>query len=566
LIIPPPSDLADPKFRNESSFETSKCDGFADDNTTGTVFEYSSLSTLKKVLDDFALFSGLNCNTEKTVLMQVGTKPDISDEIRSLGFVFSDSIHILGMDIDCELELLDSNFEKTISSLKKTIEFWNRFHLTLPGRINVIKSLLMSQVIYLGSFLMPSAVKLKKFQELLDNFALGKLNVAKNRISLPREQGGLGLFDVENFLMAQQAGWIFKAEKSSRDNWRAKLRHLCYNYVLSAGPALISESANPILHNLSVSFERIRIAHDSLHSNFTASSIVNNKIFFRGPGDKLTIDHVYLETDENDIKILARVPASGFFNVNGLKTRIELNMDYGVNLSIESYVKLAACLNHFVRRMRPNARNNGSSISLSDNFLHLKSPGKKLRECVTKKRKIELDASKIRSVTSFCLLTHSNPPSEDTVGTWLELWNRGGLSNRIKTFLFKFYNNILGLNTRVSHFVVDQNRGCTFCDGTGTTVPDETFIHLFMECPTTFDWHNQFLRKYLPHLFYMDLHQRTRFFFWGILPGEQILNKFLILSVMILQFCVWEEKLRKKNHPSILLTIYSVNMSAPWQQ
>jgi hypothetical protein len=388
-LIIPPLDLADPKFRNESSFETSKCDGFADDNTTGTVFDYTSLSTLKKVLDDFALFSGLNCNTEKTVLMQVVTKPDIRDEIRSLGFVFSDSIHILGMDIDCELDLLDSNFEKTISSLKKTKEFWNRFHLTLPGRINVIKSLLMSQVIYLGNFLMPSAGKLKKIQELLDNFALGKLNVAKNRISLPREQGGLGLFDVENFLMVQQAGWILRAEKSSRDNWRAKLRHLCYNYVLCAKPALISKSANPILHNLTVSFERIRIAHDSLHSNFTASSIVNNKIFFRGPGDKLTIDHVYLETDENDIKILSRLPATGFYNVNGLKTRIELNMDYGVNLSIESYVKLATCLNHFVRKMQPNARNNGSSISLSENFLHLKRPGKKLRECVTKKRTLD---------------------------------------------------------------------------------------------------------------------------------------------------------------------------------
>jgi hypothetical protein len=283
---------------------------------------------------------------------------------------------------------------------------------------------------------MPSAEKRKKIQELLDNFALGKLNFAKNRISLPREQGGLGLFDVENFLMAQQAGWVLKAEKSSRDNWRAKLRHLCYNNVLCAGPDLISKSANPILHNLSVSFERIRIAHDSLHSNFTSSSIVNNKIFFQGPGDKLTLDHVYLETDVNDIKILSRLPATGFFNVNGLKTRIELNMDHRINLSIDSYVKIATCLNHFVRRMRPNAKNNGSSLSLSENFLHLKRPGKKLRDCVTKKRKLELDASKSRSVTSFCLLTHSSPPSKDTVGSWLELWNTGGLSNRVKTFFF----------------------------------------------------------------------------------------------------------------------------------
>jgi len=544
---PPAADSMDQKFRNESSFETSKCDGFADDNTAGTLFDYNSLSALKNVLDEFALFSGLKCNTEKTVLMQVGNKPAITEEIRSLGFVFSDSIHILGMDIDSELVLLDENFEKTISSLKKSIEFWNRFHLTLPGRINVIKSLLMSQVIYLGSFIMPSPEKLKKIQDLLDNFALGKLNFAKNRISLPREQGGMGLFNVENFLMAQQAGWIFKAEKSSRDNWRAKLRQLCYNNVLCAGPDLISKNANPILHNLSISYERIRISHDSLHSNFTAASIINHKLFFRGPGDKLTLDHMYLETSESNLKILSRIPAHEFFNVNGIKTRIELNMDSGANLSIETYVKLASCLNHFVRRMRPNNRNNGSSMSISENFLHLKRPGKKIRESITKKRRTELDVSKSRTVTSFCTITQTVSPTNDIVGTWLGLWNTGGISNRIKTFLFKFYNNLLGLNTRVSHFVATQSRACTFCDGHGITVPpDEKFNHLFMECPTTFDWHCQFLGKYFPHLIYMDAQQRRSFFFWGRLPGEGTVNKFLVLSVLIFQWCVWEEKLRKK--------------------
>jgi hypothetical protein len=197
--------------------------------------------------------------------------------------------------------------------------------------------------------------------------------------------------------------------------------------------------------------------------------------------------------------------------------------------------------------MRPNNRNNGSSISISENFLHLKRPGKKLRESITKKRKLELDVSKSRTVTSFCTITQTFSPTNDIVGTWLGLWNTGGISNRIKMFLFKFYNNLLGLNTRVSHFVAAQSRACTFCDGSGTTVPpDEKFIHLFMECPTTFDWHCQFLGKYFPHLIYMDAQQRRSFFFWGRLPGEGTVNKFLVISVLIFQWCVWEEKLRKK--------------------
>jgi hypothetical protein len=96
----PDPDLNDQKFRNESAFETSKSDGFADDNTTGTIFEFDSLNALKINLDAFASFSGLRCNTEKTVVMPVGHKLPMTNEILSLGFNFSDSIHILGMDID----------------------------------------------------------------------------------------------------------------------------------------------------------------------------------------------------------------------------------------------------------------------------------------------------------------------------------------------------------------------------------------------------------------------------------------------------------------------------------
>ncbi len=114
-----PADEDDIKFRNESSFETSKADGFADDNSTGTLFEYGSLLALKNILSDFAGISGLKCNTEKTALMQIGRVGPVPDEIADLGFLITDKIHILGMDIDANISELDSNFAKTVVSLKK---------------------------------------------------------------------------------------------------------------------------------------------------------------------------------------------------------------------------------------------------------------------------------------------------------------------------------------------------------------------------------------------------------------------------------------------------------------
>jgi hypothetical protein len=239
--LPLPADEDDRRFRNESAFKTSKTDGFADDNSTGTLFEFNSLNRLKTILNEFADISGLKCNTEKTSLMQIGPPTPVPVEISELGFQFADKIHILGRDIDREIVELDENFTKTIANLKKCVDYWKRYNLTLSGRINVIKSLLFSQILYLGSFLMPSQQKIRAMQKILDDFAIGSMNYARARITMPVEMGGLGLFDIEKFLISTQVGWIFKAHKSSRDNWRYKLRSLCNGNVLIASPEIIKK-------------------------------------------------------------------------------------------------------------------------------------------------------------------------------------------------------------------------------------------------------------------------------------------------------------------------------------
>jgi hypothetical protein len=146
----------DQEFRNESNRETDNSDAFAHDTSILTLFTFTALLALKTCLEEFGTFSGLKCNIEKTVLMQVGQKTPITPEIAALGFSFVDSIKILGMDIDSEIENLDANFVEIATSIDKSISYWDRYNLTLPGRINVAKSLLVSLLNYLGCFLMAS--------------------------------------------------------------------------------------------------------------------------------------------------------------------------------------------------------------------------------------------------------------------------------------------------------------------------------------------------------------------------------------------------------------------------
>jgi hypothetical protein len=104
----------------------------------------------------------------------------------------------------------------------------------------------------------------------------------------------------------------------------------------------------------------------------------------------------------------------------------------------------------------------------------------------------------------------------------------------------------LGINTRIFHFVPGQTRDCTFCIGAIGPISEETFIYLFFECPTTTEWHEKFLNKYITSPENLSQEQKLSFFFMGLLPGTGKDNLFVSMAAFLFQYCIWEEKLSKK--------------------
>jgi hypothetical protein len=73
----------------------------------------------------------------------------------------------------------------------------------------------------------------------VDKFCKGKINFSAARMVVPVEEGGMGLFNIEEFLMAQQCCWVFRSFKSCRDNWRVDLYELSLGNPLSFSPLII---------------------------------------------------------------------------------------------------------------------------------------------------------------------------------------------------------------------------------------------------------------------------------------------------------------------------------------
>jgi hypothetical protein len=138
---------------------------------------------------------------------------------------------------------------------KKQVSHWSRFNLSLPVRITVAKTMLYSQINYLGCFLPIPDIMLEKYNTVIDNFVSGKLNIAKNRFSRDTEMGGLGLFDLKNFLDAQKIAWV-KRSKSLDDWWKISLYSKCYGTVFNIRSDDINAHYLPCLNNIVTGYEK----------------------------------------------------------------------------------------------------------------------------------------------------------------------------------------------------------------------------------------------------------------------------------------------------------------------
>ncbi len=194
FVIPPHINAnPNPFFMFESLGETSKNESLADDNTTLMEFTENNLRNLREILEKFGKISGLKCNYDKTVVMPIGPVSD--NNIPLHVFCLSNTVKLLGLNITNNLAELPSNFTNFASKIRNTILFWERFNLTLPGRIAVVKTLLIPQLNYLGCFLTPDDAVLSEFQDMFDKFALKGQNISKDRRYLLPEQGGLAFLN-----------------------------------------------------------------------------------------------------------------------------------------------------------------------------------------------------------------------------------------------------------------------------------------------------------------------------------------------------------------------------------
>ena len=198
-----------------------KISQYADD-TTVFVRDLDSVTSLLKVLNDFKEHSGLEINTTKTEAMWLGEWKDRTDE--PFGFKWpKEPVSALGVFFSYNQESANRlNFGKKILNLQKTLNTWQRRNLTLYGKINIVKTLGISKLIYSASVLPVPDHYIQEINKLIFNFIwAGKPpKIKRNTIIGKKKDGGLKMCDFKIMEKALKIAWIDRIQDESQASWK----------------------------------------------------------------------------------------------------------------------------------------------------------------------------------------------------------------------------------------------------------------------------------------------------------------------------------------------------------
>jgi hypothetical protein len=220
----------------------------------------------------------------------------------------------------------------------------------------------------------------------------------------------------------------------------------------------------------------------------------------------------------------------------------EINLNSNLNINLNTYLRLSGACSGFIRHRKIATGSNDTCLDLRDFFRTFKKGSRSVRTIIVNRKNTVI--GDLQSVKTFLRITGLNVAENTKLTELYSFWSFSNLNNRLRDFSFKFVNNLLGINTRISHFVGNATRSCSFCNLTKPDPPDETFLHLFYQCETVASTRNKFFEK-----FFLDFNGDAfdkREIWFGIVPSTVRDKLLFLVTVFLFQHAIWEAKLKKK--------------------
>jgi Reverse transcriptase (RNA-dependent DNA polymerase) len=542
LVLPEPVHYPEPDHALVPivpvSHITKKVFAFADDCNIIAALTPETIREIKKVLNDFGKISGLVCNVQKSNILPIGFNPVITDEIRNSGFEITEEITVLGFKLNNLDSVFETNAEIILNKLYTQKRIWNRFNLSLPGRINICKTMFFSQLNYIGCVIPISDNNITRIEQIVFDYACGNLRLAKDRVFSPVKKGGLGLFNIKKFLDAQICSWVRRSIPADED-WKLRLHKAGSGTLHLLSADSFQGISDPISKNIARAYEHFIQKFTQQDNNHKVAFLVNNLALTCGIRNRYTLKPEDLlpltENDETRNRLL-KVRMTDLFQDGRKLNKAEFNRKFNIDIPQAKWqlidkIRSAATLRYGKDDYKP--------VTLIETFFNRWKKGSK-------------NVRKVLCAETTEYIPHNMIKFADNTETVIGLdsskylnsfWYRSYFSNEFRMFIFKMHNNTLPTNTILSHFVRGIGRNCTFCDiRENPEVEDETILHFFFQCDTSERIRHDFFNWFTN----MDITivSRTEFF-CGFRKPNNYYNEVLNVASKLFMKFLWDCRLRK---------------------
>jgi exonuclease III len=485
---------------------------YADDFTMCIIPTPENFLLFKEIMDQFHELSGLCTNYSKTTVM-FSSQPaqNTLDAAKLVGLKITASTCVLGFKFDSQLDSVETNLDDAIAKMIDAVNFWKTFYLSLFGRINIWKSLIISKVSYLLAVLSPNYYQTEQIDQIMHDFIAGKLKIAKDKMFLPINSGGLGLTSCRSYSILLKVN-LFKRSVSSQDSWAKAIKYACLDFKNG-----VFLPDHPVFEHFPFSKNILNayiISHNAYYSNDNniLSADFHDNSLFRSVS-KCQIVQNY--TSSADIIRIRRILNQ--------RNRIPLQPETeGISISIGAFVLRSpsrCCDKPYVANLLGCHLTNQeySNIKSFINFIIKKFPTcgnfgyNPLKKILSKKISI---SKIIIPIITRCNLVKTLSRNRGTIAryNWVQsifsenvvsqessfmtIWKIAKLDNVFKSFCFEFTQNILYSNEQKAKFIPNFSPECNICLSYGILPPPkESIKHLFLSCPTIQGLRREFIQK-----------------------------------------------------------------------
>lgn len=191
------------------------------DDTTVFLKNEQAVKNCLNIVEYFGKFSGLKLNLEKTEGLWLGKGRNRNDEFAGINWRRS-YIKALGVYFGYnKQEVEDLNWKSKLEVIKKILNKWKYRELTFQGRILIIKTLALSQVVYLTSSLCTPIWVINEINKEFYSFVwkYKRDKISRKVLINELDAGGIRMIDFKTFCVAMKAVWATRLYKSKNETW-----------------------------------------------------------------------------------------------------------------------------------------------------------------------------------------------------------------------------------------------------------------------------------------------------------------------------------------------------------